>query len=119
VKGRDVRLTNDEVALLRLAVASVVPAGQLLTSGEAATVLNVSPAYMDRLLRDERIPWSTVPGSSHRRILLGDVMEYKRTRDRVRAEAMDRVVAIGEEAQSYEDELREVLRTRSGEEPPR
>lgn len=65
-------------------VAHVVGSGEYLTTGEAATVIGVSKTTVVNLLNSRQLPFTTVPGSAHRRILRTVAEAY---RDRMRTEA--------------------------------
>ena len=67
---------------------------EVLTPSEAAEVLGVSRQYLSRLLDDGVIASDTLPSSTHRRLLLADVLAFQAERDRRRAgvEAFRRAV---------------------------
>lgn len=67
---------------------------QLLTTQQAADLLNVSRTHLTRLLRERRIPYTKV--SKQRRLKIEDVLAYKEERDRARA-ALDELTAISQE----------------------
>lgn len=58
----------------------IVPTHHLLTSQEAANILNVSRPFFIQLLQTEKIPFTKV--GTHRRIRYQDLMDYKSRRDR-------------------------------------
>ena len=58
---------------------------EVLTPNEAAEVLGVSRQYLSRLLGDGVIASETLPTSSHRRLLLADVLAFQADRDCRRA----------------------------------
>ncbi|MFC1708036.1 helix-turn-helix domain-containing protein [Planctomycetota bacterium] len=80
---------------------AVVPVGKELTTQQAADILNVSRQYLVRLLDQRRIP-STKTGA-HRRVLVGDVLAFKRERDRERSVALDRLTQLSEEVGGYSE----------------
>ena len=79
---------------------SIAPHNTMLTTQEAADLLNISRPTLVRLLSDGEIP-HTMRGR-HRRVLLRDVLDYsERTRAERRA-ALDQMAADAEEDGLYE-----------------
>lgn len=72
---------------------TLVPIQQILTTQQAADLLNVSRPYLIRLLEDGEIAFTTV--GSHRRIKAEDVFAYKDARDRLRSDALNEIFASG------------------------
>lgn len=70
---------------------TLVPIQQMLTTQQAADLLNVSRPYFIKLLEKEDIPHSMV--GRHRRIKAEDVFAYKAARDATRSDAMDEIIA--------------------------
>ena len=56
-----------------------------VTPAEAAAMLGVTRQYVDRLLEDGVLSCRRIPSSSHRRILVVDVVALKRKQERMRA----------------------------------
>ncbi|GAB0113066.1 helix-turn-helix domain-containing protein [Acidisoma sp. C75] len=65
---------------------TLVPVTQMLTTQQAADILNVSRPFLIQLLEREDIPYDLV--GRHRRIRAEDLFAYKEARDRQRAEAL-------------------------------
>lgn len=67
---------------------------EVLTPNEAAEVLGVSRQYLSRLLDDGVIASETLPSSTHRRLLLTDILAFQAERERRQAgvEAFRRAV---------------------------
>lgn len=74
---------------------AVVPVGALLTTQQAADLLDVSRPYLVRLVEAGDIPHEMV--GTHRRIRFADVMAYKRKRDVKRRRALKKLTREAEE----------------------
>ncbi|MCB1380660.1 MAG: helix-turn-helix domain-containing protein [Alphaproteobacteria bacterium] len=70
---------------------TLVPIQQMLTTQQAADLLNISRPYLIKLLEKEEIPHSMV--GRHRRIRAEDVFAYKAARNKDRSDAMDDLIA--------------------------
>jgi len=70
---------------------TLVPIQQMLTTQQAADLLNMSRPYLIKLIEKGDIPHSMV--GRHRRLKAEDVFAYKTTRDKARSKAMDELVA--------------------------
>jgi excisionase family DNA binding protein len=79
---------------------TIAPHNTMLTTQEAADLLNISRPTLVRLLTDGEIPY-TMRGR-HRRVLLRDVREYQERTRNERRRALDEMAAAGEEAGLYE-----------------
>lgn len=91
---------RDAVAALSRGLAvSIAPHNTMLTTQEAADLLNISRPTLVRLLIDGEIEYSM--RGRHRRVLLRDVLDYQ---DRVRTERrtiLNEMAADGEDAGIY------------------
>jgi excisionase family DNA binding protein len=68
---------------------TIVPIHKELTTQEAADILNISRQYLVEILEAQAIPYSKV--GTHRRIRLGDLMNYKNDRDAKRQEGLSKM----------------------------
>ncbi len=76
---------------------TLIPTNAMLTTQEAADILNVSRPFFVNLLEAGKMPYQRL--GSHRRILFKDLMTFKEKADTARAEAMRRMT---EEAQELD-----------------
>ncbi|MGI4831413.1 MAG: excisionase family DNA-binding protein [Janthinobacterium lividum] len=74
---------------------SIIPENAELTTVQAASVLNVSRPYLIKLLAEDAIPHRKV--GKHRRILMEDVMTYKRRTDQARELVLDQLALEAQE----------------------
>ena len=73
----------------------LLPTGSMLTTQQAADILNVSRPFLSKLLKENKIPH--VPIGSHRRVVFDDLIAYKKKRDSVRWAALDELARLGQE----------------------
>jgi excisionase family DNA binding protein len=73
----------------------LMPDDAMLTTQQAADMLNVSRPYLIGLLEANAIPYQMV--GTHRRIAFRDMLEFKRKDDQRRRAVLDEIAEIGEE----------------------
>ena len=71
---------------------TLVPVSQMLTTQQAADILNVSRPFLISILGSESIPYMTV--GRHRRIKAEDLFNYKESRDQERAKALSELAEL-------------------------
>ena len=82
--------------------ASILHYEEALTTHQAADLLQVSRPYLIRLLEEGKIRYHLV--GSHRRVRLGDLLDYKSTRDSLRKANVNEVVRVSESLGLYESD---------------
>jgi excisionase family DNA binding protein len=75
---------------------SLIPHHQEVSTQEAANLLSVSRPYLVGLLEKGDMPFREV--GAHRRVLLTDVVAYKEKTDQLRAQALDKLAGVSQEA---------------------
>ena len=74
---------------------TLIPINAMLTTQEAADILNVSRPFFVGLLEAGKLPYQRL--GSHRRILFKDLMSFKEKTDAARAEAMRQLTQEAQE----------------------
>ena len=83
--------------LKRGEAVTVLPHDALLTTNQAAQILNVSRPYLYRLIEDQSVPVVNV--GSHRRLRIHDVLQLREERRQGRRSALDELSELGQEMQ--------------------
>jgi excisionase family DNA binding protein len=79
---------------------SIAPHNTMLTTQEAADLLNISRPTLVRLLTEDEIPY-TMRGR-HRRVLLRDILDYQERTRSERRQTLDQMAADAEDDGLYE-----------------
>jgi len=79
-------------------MVTLVPTGAMLTTQQAADMLNVSRPFLIKLIKRGEIDCETV--GSHRRIKTTDLMDYRERRSQAQQDAMAQLVQMGQEAEA-------------------
>lgn len=79
---------------------TIVPVGAVMTTEQAADLLNVSRQYLVRLLDSNQLPYDRT--GKHRRLKIEDVMAYKQKRDLERDKKLDVLANLTEELGGYD-----------------
>jgi excisionase family DNA binding protein len=80
---------------------TIVPVGAVMTTQQAADLLNVSRQYLVRLLDEGKLPYDRT--GKHRRLKIEDVLAYKQKRDHEREEKLDELARLTEELGGYDE----------------
>ena len=76
-------------------MVTLVPVGTMLTTQQAADMLNVSRPHLTKLLKEGRIRFEEV--GKHRRVPLSALMEYREVKVRRQEAALDELARLGQE----------------------
>jgi excisionase family DNA binding protein len=79
---------------------SIMPLGAELTTQQAADFLGVSRPFLVKLLESQAIPHRKV--GRHRRVRLSDLLSYHKQNQMDRAQALDKLTALGQEMGDYD-----------------
>ncbi len=81
---------------------SILHYEEALATQQAGDLLQVSRPYLIRLLEAGKIRYHLV--GSHRRVRLGDLLDYKSTRDRLRKTNINEMVRVSESLGLYDSD---------------
>ncbi len=81
---------------------TVIPVGKVVTTQQAATLLNVSRQYLVRLLDEGRIAYRKT--GKHRRLRIEDVLAFKEQRDKDRRAGLRELSRMTQELGGYDAE---------------
>lgn len=97
------RLVLEQAAheLVRGNRVSLLPLGRMLTTRQAAEMLNVSRPFLIQLLEREEIPFEMV--GTHRRVAIEDVLRYRAQRSEARREVLRALSEEADELGTYTD----------------
>jgi excisionase family DNA binding protein len=87
-------------ALLDGFAVTIAPQHRMMTTQEAADLLGISRPTVVRLMENGEIPY--LRRGRHRRVMLADLLDYRERTRHNRREALERMVADGEEAGVYD-----------------
>ena len=94
------------------AVSVTIHSGYLTTK-QAADMLACSRQHVVKLIDEGKLRAEKIPGGTHRRIRLKDLLEFMKAQDMVRDELTDQMAALTDEIGGY-NEIYEWKRKRSG-----
>lgn len=80
---------------------SLVPIGRMLTTRQAAELLNVSRPFLIGLLESDQIPYEKV--GTHRRVPIDEVLRFREERSRGRRQALRQLSEEADELGIYTD----------------
>ena len=76
-------------------MVTLVPVGTMLTTQEAADMLNVSRPHLTKLLKEGQMKFEEV--GKHRRVPLASLMDYREQKTRRQEQAMQDLARLGQE----------------------
>jgi excisionase family DNA binding protein len=106
--GEEVQLPEAAYQVLKQAIhllaqgqaVAIVPYNKMLTTQQAAELLNVSRPHLIKLLNSDRIPFHMV--GTHRRVRFDDLMKYRGRRDQDRRRKLDEITKLSQRLGLYE-----------------
>ncbi len=85
--------------MMRGRAFSVIPYDQMLSTQDAADMLNVSRPFLVKLLEAGKLPFTKV--GTHRRVQYSDLLQYKNNMHRERPTMLAEIANISQEAGEY------------------
>lgn len=79
---------------------SLIPVAEELTTTQAAKILNISRPYLMKLISNGQITYHQV--GTHKRILLKDLLTYKKSRDANRKLGLQKLTELSQELGLYD-----------------
>lgn len=76
-------------------LVKVIPVAKMLTTQQAADILNVSRPHFVKILEEGQIPFEMV--GKHRRVRLQNLLTFQEQRQTVQEQLMTELVALGQE----------------------
>jgi excisionase family DNA binding protein len=92
-------LVQSVEALERGDAVTIVPIERLLTTQQAANILNISRPYLVKLLDRNEIPFERT--GTHRRLKIDDVLAYRAKRRAERLAQLERLTQLSEDDGDY------------------
>lgn len=90
-------------AMMRGYAVSLTVHSGFLTTKQAADMLACSRQHVVKLIDDGKLLAEKMPGGTHRRIKLKDLLEFMRKEDLKRDDLMDEMMAISEDIGGYDE----------------
>jgi excisionase family DNA binding protein len=114
-------LTRVVAAMREQRAVTIAPVEQRLTTQEAAELLGISRPTLIKLIDEGKLTCEKPSGSRHRRLLLGDVLDYQNRRSVEQSQLLTKLVADAEEdglydipAERYREAVREARSEQHG-----
>lgn len=107
--GREVEVPEPLAAMLRTAVReaasghglALVLSDDEVSPAKAGELLGLSRQYVDRLIAEGALPARRLPGSTHRKLRVADVLAFADQRDQRRTRIADMVDTMVEAGAEY------------------
>jgi excisionase family DNA binding protein len=90
-------------AMMNGYAVSVTIHNGMLTTQQAAEMLACSRQHVIRLIDDGKLRAEKIPGGTHRRIRLKDLLEFMKVEDLQRNDLLDEMAALTQEIGGYDD----------------
>lgn len=100
--GSAYELDAEQARLFRDIISHFSTDRQMMTTGEAARLLGVSPKTVARILDSGAIPFERTGRTGHRMVAADDVLKFKRESERQRRSALEEMRDAAEEIGMYD-----------------